>query len=140
MTLPPNARVIVHFKPGNPNRTLDLGTRAPEPGSRKPRRWTRQAISGRSMHAEGDEAQRLVAAVEALPAKARAGFVVKVLEVAGDVAAVAVAVAEGNVPAAVEAVAELADDARELADAAPRRRRRPEGKPAPEPAPEAEPS
>ena len=135
-TLPPNARVIVHFKPGHPNRSLDLGALPPVAGSRKARRWFKQAISGRSMHVEGDEAKRLVAAVEALPPKARAAFTVQVvlervaevvadiadvlpeaLEVAGDAVAVAAKAAAGDVAGAVAAGAELAADAAELGQA-----------------------
>lgn len=153
MTLPPNARVIVHYKPGHPNRSLDLGTRAPSKGSTKPRRWFKQAISGRTLHAEGDEAARLVAAVEALPPKARAAFNVQVvlervaefvadvaevapkaLEVAGDAVVVAAKAVAGDVAGAVAAGAELVKDAGELGKAVegavaddkgePRRRRK----------------
>lgn len=150
--LPDNARVIVRYKPGHPNRTLDLGERPPAKGSTKPRRWFKQAISGRALHAEGDEAARLVAAVEALPPKARAAFDVQVvlervaevvadvadvadevLEVAGDAVAVAAKAAAGDVPGALAAGAELVQDAAELGKAvkaaaaddkgAPRKRR-----------------
>jgi len=135
-TLPPNARVIVHFKPGNPNRSLDLGARPPAKGSTRPRRWFKQAISGRTMHAEGDEAVRLVAAVEALPPKARAAFNVQVvlervaevvadladvadeaLEVAGDAVVVAGKAGAGDVAGAIAAGAELVQDAAELGKA-----------------------
>lgn len=136
MPLPANARVIVTFKPGHPNRTLDLGTRPQVKGTSKPARWFKQAISGRAMHVEGDEAERLVAAVEALPPKARAAFNVQVvlervaevvadvvdvlpeaLEVAGDAVAVAAAAARGDVPAVVEGATELVRDAGELGQA-----------------------
>lgn len=136
MTLPPNATLLVHFKPGKPNRTLDLGARPPAKGSTKPGRWFKQAISGRTMHVSGDEAVRVAAAIDALPAKARADFNVQVvlervaevvadvvdvadevIEVAGDAAALAAAAASGNVAGAVAAGAELVKDAGTLGKA-----------------------
>ena len=134
--LPPNATLLVHHRAGQPNRTLDLGTLEPAPGSTKRRRWARQAISGRTIAVQGLEAERVQAALEALPPKARQAFTVQVvlervgevladvadvadeaLAVAGDAVALAAAATSGNVPGAIAAGARLVDDAGELGQA-----------------------